>query len=69
PSVVVMDNASFHNKETIGRLLNQHGHTLLSLPPYSPDFNPIEQSFAILKKRRLSSQPPVPLEELLMSNL
>ncbi|MBF0426627.1 MAG: IS630 family transposase [Magnetococcales bacterium] len=66
PSVVVMDNATFHNKETIRGILEQHGHTLLHLPPYSPDFNPIEQSFATLKKRRLSTQPPTPPEDLLV---
>lgn len=66
PSVIVMDNARFHNKETINRLLEAHGHKLLPLPSYSPDFNPIEQSFAILKKRRLSTQPPSSLDSLLM---
>lgn len=68
PSVVVMDNASFHSRKIISGLLENHGHTLLPLPPYSPDFNPIEQSFATLKKRRLSTQPPTPLEKLLMFN-
>ena len=68
PSVIVMDNASFHKKDTIRALLEQHGHTLLPLPPYSPDFNPIEQSFAVLKKRRLSVQPPHTVDRLLMYN-
>ncbi|MBF0284506.1 MAG: transposase [Magnetococcales bacterium] len=51
-----MDNARFHTKENIGSLLEKHGHTLLPPPPYSPDFNPFEQTFAILEKRRPS--PP-----------
>ena len=51
PSVIVMDNASFHKKDEIRQLLKEHGHILLPLPPYSPDFNPIEESFAILKKK------------------
>ena len=68
PSVVVMDNASFHHKGNIAKLLNQHGHKLLPLPPYSPDFNPIEQSFAILKRRREFSQKSLSVEELLVSN-
>ena len=67
PSVVVMDNASFHNKRNIKNLLEEHGHKLLPLPPYSPDLNPIEQTFAILKKRREYAQPQMTLEELLMS--
>ena len=52
PSVIVMDNARFHNKEHIAALLENTPHALLPLPRYSPDFNPIEQSFAIIKKRR-----------------
>lgn len=51
PSLIIMDNAPFHNKTKIRQILEAHGHTLLPLPPYSPDLNPIEQSFAILKKR------------------
>lgn len=52
PSLIIMDNAPFHNKNHIRDLLESKGHTLLPLPKYSPDLNPIEQSFAILKKRR-----------------
>ena len=67
PSVIVMDNASFHHKGNISTILENHGHKLLPLPPYSPDFNPIEQSFAILKRRREFTQPPPTVEELMMS--
>jgi transposase len=55
PSLVIMDNAPFHSKAHIRSLLEANGHTLLPLPKYSPDLNPIEQSFAILKKRRQAS--------------
>ena len=65
-SLIVMDNAPVHNKPKIRELLQQHGHHLLPLPRYSPDFNPIEQSFAILKKRRQKSKQPI--EMLLMGN-
>ena len=51
-SLVIMDNAPFHNKPQMKTLLKEHGHSMLPLPKYSPDFNPIEQSFAILKRRR-----------------
>jgi len=63
PSIIIMDNAPFHSKAFITQLLESHGHYALFLPPYSPDFNPIEQSFAILKKRRLQN---IKLENLLM---
>ena len=69
PSVIVIDNASFHKKDIIRDLLENRGHTLLPLPPYSPDFNPIEQSFAVLKKRRKFAHPPSSVEQLLMGNL
>lgn len=65
PSIIVMDNAPFHCKNDIEKLLHQHGHVALFLPPYSPDFNPIEQSFAVLKKRRLQT-PKSTIENLLM---
>lgn len=52
PSVIIMDNARFHKKSEIKHILEQHGHTLLPLPKYSPDFNPIEKSFGLIKKRR-----------------
>lgn len=67
PSIVIMDNAPFHSKLYITELLKSHGHYALFLPPYSPDFNPIEQSFALLKKRRLR-QKNCSIETLL-SNL
>jgi transposase len=51
-SLVIMDNAPFHNKPKISKLLAEDGHVLLPLPRYSPDFNPIEQAFAILKRQR-----------------
>lgn len=52
PSVIVMDNARFHNKEQMKGIVEKAGHAILPLPRYSPDFNPIEQSFATIKKRR-----------------
>ena len=52
-STIIMDNAAFHKKESIRHILKSHGHRALFLPPYSPDFNPIEQDFAIMKKRRI----------------
>ncbi len=50
-SLIIMDNAPFHNKPKIKALLEEHGHNVLFLPKYSPDYNPIEQVFAIIKNR------------------
>ena len=52
-STVIMDNAAFHRKDSIREILKKHGHQALFLPPYSPDFNPIEQDFAIMKKKMI----------------
>ena len=49
--VIVMDNASFHPKNILDELCIQDKHFFLPLPPYSPDLNPTEQAWAILKKK------------------
>jgi transposase len=50
--VVVMDNVPFHKSAHTRDLISHTGATLLFLPPYSPDLNPIEHDFATLKKLR-----------------
>jgi transposase len=47
--VVVMDNLTAHKGERVRELIEGRGCELLYLPPYSPDFNPIEEAFAKLK--------------------
>lgn len=47
--VVVMDNLSSHKVAGVRRAIEAVGAQLVYLPPYSPDFNPIEQVFAKLK--------------------
>jgi hypothetical protein len=51
-SVVILDNATFHKGLTMQQILNNAGHTLLYLPPYSPDLNPIEKKWAQAKATR-----------------
>lgn len=51
-SVVIMDNASFHKGALMKKALEDAGHTLLYLPAYSPDFNPIEKKWAHAKAKR-----------------
>jgi transposase len=47
--VVVLDNLSAHHAPDVRRLVESAGATLLPLPPYSPDLNPIEQAISKIK--------------------
>lgn len=48
-TAIVMDNASFHRKKQLRCLAQKYECTLIFLPPYSPEFNPIEHFWAWLK--------------------
>ena len=47
--IVIMDNLSSHKRASVRELIEAAGATLLSLPPYSPDFNPIGIALSKLK--------------------
>jgi transposase len=47
--VVVMDNLSAHKGEWVRELLESAGCELLYVPPYSPDYSPIEEAFSKVK--------------------
>jgi transposase len=47
--IVVMDNLSVHTSAWVRELIEERGCQLWLLPPYSPDFNPIEQAFSKVK--------------------
>lgn len=47
--IVIMDNLPAHKPAGIREAIERAGATLSFLPPYSPDFNPIENAFAKLK--------------------
>ena len=47
--IVIMDNLSSHKRASVQVLIEEAGASLRFLPPYSPDFNPIEKAFSRLK--------------------
>jgi len=68
PSVIVMDNAPFHPKAKIRAMLEEQGHKLLCLPKYSPDLNPIEQTFAAMKTNWKNAQENNTIDTIVTSN-
>jgi transposase len=48
--VVIMDNLAAHKVAGVRELIESRGARLLYLPPYSPDFNPIEHAWSKIKQ-------------------
>ena len=65
--VVVMDNLGAHKVEGIENTIQACGATLLYLPPYSPDYSPIEPCWSKLKTylRSVKARTPEALDEAL----
>jgi transposase len=55
--IVVLDNLSVHKQPDVRAAIERAGATLQFLPPYSPDFNPIELAFAKLKAWFRAARP------------
>jgi transposase len=48
-SVIIMDNARIHHDNDLVELIEGLGCRVVFLPPYSPDYNPIEMAFSTIK--------------------
>ena len=46
-----MDNARIHRNDKIAKMIKEHKLVVLSIPPYSPELNKIENTFGRLKNR------------------
>lgn len=53
--VVILDNLRPHKAAGVQEMIEQAGATLLYLPPYSPDFNPIENMWSKVKRHLRSA--------------
>jgi len=68
-SVIVLDNASFHQSPTTLALVAAAGCHLLFLPAYSPDLNPIEHLGAAVKTRLRKDLPTAANPFLLIADM
>jgi transposase len=68
-SVIVLDNARFHQSPTTQQLVAAAGCQLLFLPPYSPDLNPIEHLWAAFKTRLRKDLPTAADPFLFIANM
>lgn len=66
-SIIVMDNATFHKRKDMQEIIQDNNHTLIYLPPYSPDLNPIEHKWSQAKSIRRKESCSV--EELFLDKL
>ena len=71
--VIIMDNAAFHKKESLQNLAGKYSQELIFLPPYSPEYNPIEHTWSALKRKvagcvHLHSSVSQALDAVLESN-
>jgi transposase len=55
--VVVLDNLAVHKQPEVRAAIEAAGAQIRFLPPYSPDFNPIEMAFAKLKAFMRAARP------------
>lgn len=63
--VIVLDNVAFNKNISVKELIENSGHQLLFLPPYTPGFNPIKNMFSKWKLY-VKGRNPVNENELIL---
>lgn len=53
-AVIILDNARFHRMSALTEMAQKFNHVVLLLPPYSPELNPIERTWANIKRHMRS---------------
>lgn len=67
--ILVMDNVRFHHCQSIESQLRMFNVTVVFLPPYSPDLNPIENVFSTIKSKLNTIRPRAQVREILKTNI
>lgn len=69
--ILILDNLSVHRKKDVLKTLINKGVQVIFLPPYSPDYNPIESAWSKIKNllRRFKNKAEVKLETVLIELL
>ena len=49
-NVILLDNIRFHHNKDVLKIIADHGKEVIFVPPYSPQYNPIEHAFSSMKK-------------------
>jgi len=68
-TTLVMDNASFHKSAETKRLIEEANSKLLFLPTYSPDLNPIEHGWHVIKSKLKALLPTQKNLEILIGEI
>ena len=69
--VVIMDNLNSHKAIEVQQMISQTGARLLYIPVYSPEFNPIEMMWSVLKNfmRQFHDSPVKNIQSIIQASL